>query len=397
MELTIELTRYLFPLVVTMGIIGLTAAVLNAHDEYAAPALAPIILNVATIAGTVAGAAFFDPPILGVVVGVLAGGFCQVVAQVPALRRHGLWVGPAFRFADPRVKSVMAQFIPGLFSLAVYQINIVILRQLASYMNEGSVSYYYTSDRLMELTNGVFAIAIAQGAFTSMNEMARRNDMEGLKRVWRYSFDLSNLVAIPAAIGLAVLAEPIVAVLFLHGRFGWNDVEQTALNVMTASFGLVFSASVRGTLQVFYALEDRRTPLFVSVVVVLVNLALGLAVVRAGIGVHGLSMTLAASTAVQALLLAALVRRRVGDLGAFAIVKSGAVKLALALVACAGAWGVARLGVWREGATAQNVVVLGAAIGVAVLLYGAGAIAMKLSGADDVAKKLLRKLRRRRG
>ncbi|MBM4282673.1 MAG: murein biosynthesis integral membrane protein MurJ [Deltaproteobacteria bacterium] len=394
--LTVELTRWLFPLVITMGIIGLTMAVLNAHEEYAAPALSPIILNIAMITGTIIGALLLENQVMGIVAGVLVGGVLQVFGQVPALRRHGLLVAPTLGWGEPRVRAALAQFIPGLFSLAVYQINIVILRQLASHMGEGSVSYYYTSDRLMELTNGVFAIAIAQGAFSAMNETAQRGDLEGLKRLWRFTFELANLIAIPAATGLAFLAKPIVAVLFLHGRFGWHDVEQTALNVVCASFGLIFTASVRGTLQVFYALEDRRTPVAVSVVTVLVNLFVGLAVVRAGIGVHGLSFTLAVSSAVQAVLLAALARGRLGALGVRGIVVDAAIKLGLALVACGTAWGVTRLGDWRTGFSATNAAVLFGAISVAVVLYAVGAVQLRLTGADDFARKVSARLRRRR-
>lgn len=396
LALTTQLTRWLFPVVITMGLVGLTMAVLNAHDEYASPALSPIILNVCMITGTVAGALLFDPPIFGIVVGVLVGGVLQVVAQVPALHRHRLLVRPNLSFRDPAVQTVMRQFVPGLFSLAVYQINIIVLRQLASHMAEGSVSYYYTADRLMELTNGVFAIAIAQGAFTAMNERAALGDVDGLKRIWRSTFDLTNLIAIPAALGLAALAEPIVAVLFLHGKFTWHDVQLTSLTVMTASFGLVFSASIRGTLQVFYALRDRRTPVYVSVVVVLVNLLLGLAMVQAGVGVHGLSFTLSVSSMVQALLLMLLVRRQIGALGVKDVLWSGLGKTTLACVAVGAAWGVARFGVWSDGLSLRNLVVLGAAIGVAVTLYGGGAIALRLRGADAIADKLVRRLRRGR-
>ena len=396
LALTTELTRWLFPVVITMGLVGMTMAVLNAHDEYASPALSPIILNVCMIVGTVAGGLIFDPPIFGIVVGVLVGGVLQVLAQVPALHRHRLLVRPNLSFGDPAVQTVMRQFVPGLFSLAVYQINIIVLRQLASHMAEGSVSYYYTADRLMELTNGVFAIAIAQGAFTAMNERAALADVEGLKRIWRSTFDLTNLIAIPAALGLAVLAEPIVAVLFLHGKFTWHDAQLTALTVTTASFGLVFSASVRGTLQVFYALGDRKTPVYVSVVVVLVNLALGVGLVRAGVGVHGLSFTLSVSNMVQAALLMLLVRRQIGVLGIKDVLSAGVAKSALAGVAVGAAWGVARLGSWSGGLTVRNVTVLGAAIGVAVALYGGGAIALRLRGADTIADKIVRRLRRRR-
>jgi putative peptidoglycan lipid II flippase len=368
-------------------------AVLNAHDEYASPALSPIVLNLSMIGFTVLGAWYFDPPIFGVVTGVLVGGALQVAVQLPALRRRGLLLAPRFAFSDPGVKAVMRGFVPGLLGLAVYQVNIIVLRQIASYMTEGSVSYYYTADRLMELTNGVFAIAIAQGAFTAMNTRAAAGDVDGLKRLWRFSFDLTNLIAIPAALGLAALAAPIVSVLFLHGRFGWADVEQTALNVMCASFGIVFSASVRGTIQVFMALKDRRTPVVVSVVVVVVNLLVGLAVMQAGIGVHGLSATLSVSNAAQAVLLMILVRRRIGPLGMIDLLKQAAVKTVVAVVAVAAAWGLARFGDWPRGFTIWNALVLAAAIGAAVGIYGLGAVLLKLSGADDVAKKVARKLR----
>ena len=303
----------------------------------------------------------------------------------------------------------MRGFVPGLFGLAVYQINIVVLRQLASHMSEGSVSYYYTSDRLMELVNGVFAIAIAQGAFTAMNEAGARGDLDSLKRIWRTSFDLTNLIAIPAALGLAVLAKPIVSVLFLHGAFRWDDVEQTALNVTTASFGLVFAASVRGTAQVFFALKDRSTQVKVGVVVVVVNAALGSAIVAAGIGVHGLSFTLSISNAVQAILLMLLIRRKTvivvdeqgeravvfGALGIGSVLRSGAAKLALAIVAVGAAWGVSLLGDWPRGFSVVNVVVLGASIGVAVAIYGTAALLLRLRGADDIGDKIRRKLNRR--
>ncbi len=396
LALTTTLTRWMFPSVVAMGLVGLAMAVLNAHNEYAAPALSPIILNVSMITGTVVGAFVCDPPIMGIAWGVVVGGVLQVLAQLPAMKRHGLLVGPRFNFkGNAASTAVMKGFIPGLFGLAVYQINIVVLRQLASHMSEGSVSYYYTSDRLMELVNGVFAIAIAQGAFTSMNDYASRGDLVGLKRVWRKTFDLSNLVAIPAAFGLAALAQPIVAVLFLHGAFSWHDVEQTALNVTTASFGLIFVSSVRGTSQMFFALKDRKTQVKVGVVVVVVNAVLGAAIVNAGIGVHGLSFTLSVSNAVQAILLMILIRRKVGDLGVVEVLRSALAKIALSIVAVGAAWAVATFGEWQRGLTVVNVVVLGAAIGVAVAIYGGAAFIFRLRGADEIGDKVRRKLRRR--
>ncbi len=229
-----------------------------------------------------------------------------------------------------------------------------------------------------------------------MNEAAARRDLDELKNIWRFSFDLSNLIAIPAALGLAALAQPIIAVLFLHGRFTWSDVEQTALNVTSASFGLIFTASVRGTIQIFSALEDRVTPVLVGLLIVAVNFAVGLAFYKAGVGVHGLSATLAISSAVQAICLMILARRKIGPLGVGPLLKGAVVKTALSVVAVAAAWGVARLGDWPRGFTLVNIVVLGASIGVAVGLYGAGAVLLKLSGVEEIWSKVARKLKLKR-
>jgi putative peptidoglycan lipid II flippase len=246
----------------------------------------------------------------------------------------------------------------------------------------------------MELTNGVFAIAIAQGAFTSMSEASARGDIEGLKRIWRFSFKLQNLIAIPAAVGLALLAKPIVALLFLHGRFSWGDVEQTALCVLYASPGLVATATIRGTAQVFYALEDRVTPAVVSGVVVVSNLGVGLLSMKAGLGIAGLSGTLAFSNVLQATLLIVMLRRKIGALHFGGVLSAGVAKLALGAVAGAAAWGVALLGDWPRGFTVGNAAGLAAAIGAAVLLYGVGALLLRFEGVDTLAATITRKLRR---
>jgi putative peptidoglycan lipid II flippase len=406
--LTVELTRWMFPVIFFISLVALSMAILNAHDVYGAPALAPVVMNLAMIAMTVVGALTFERPIMGIVVGVLLGGALQLAVQVPPLVKRGLLVWPRGGWGDPDVKSMLLGFIPGLFTLAVYQVNIIVLRQIASYLPEGSVSYYYTSDRLMELTNGVFAIAIAQGAFTSMGEIASRlqragaddeqktRELASLKQVWRFSFKLQNMIAIPAAVGLAVMAKPIVSLLFLHGRFTWADVEQTAQCVLWASPGLVATATVRGTAQVFYAMKDRVTPALVSVVVVLSNLGVGLLSMRLGFGIAGLSGTLAVSNILQASLLVLLLRRKIGALQAGSIVTSGIAKIALALAAGGAAWGVALLGDWPRGFGVVNAVVLTAAIGAAVLVYGAGAVLLRFEGVDTVTAKIARKLRRGR-
>jgi putative peptidoglycan lipid II flippase len=392
--LAVELTRRLSPVVFTMGLVGISMAVLNAHDVYAVPALAPIVLNVCMIAFTVAGALTFERPILGIVAGVLVGGVVQVAVQVPALTRLGLMVRPRFTLADPAVRDVLVKFVPGLFGLAVYQLNIIVLRQLASYLEEGSVSYYYTADRLMELVVGVFAIAIAQGSFTTMNNQAAAGDVPALKGTWRFSMILTSLIALPAALGLGAIALPIVSVLFLHGKFDWHDAQETAWATLAFAPGLVAISGTRATAQVFFALGDQRTPVIVSFVVMISNLAIGLLLMR--FGVAGLAFTLSLSSFIQTGLLVFLLRRKIGDLGTEAFVRPWFWQVLLSGLAAGAAYGVQFLGEWERGLTARNAVVLFGALTVAVVIYTGGALALKLEGVEGTVGKVLRKLRLRR-
>ena len=391
--LTVTLTRWLFPVIIAMSLVGMSMAVLNAHDIYGVPALAPIVLNLSMITCTVLGAKFLDhEPIMGVVYGVLLGGVLQVLVQVPTLLRLRLLVMPRLRM-DPAVKRVLLLMVPGLFNLAVYQLNIIVLRQLASYLEEGSVSYYYTADRLMELVVGVFAIAIAQGAFSTMNSQAAAGNLEGVKETWRFSMKLTSLVAVPAALGLGAVAVPIVSVLFLHGRFTWHDVQQTAWATLAFAPGLVAISGTRATVQVFSALEDQRTPLIASVVVMLSNLAIG--VLLLPFGVAGLAATLTFSSFLQTGLLVLLLRRKIGVLGIGKLLRPAFWQVLLSAPAVFAAYSLTLLGDWPAGATLKNAAVLFAAIGAAVVIYGGGAVLLRLEGVDKLAGKLMRRVRRR--
>lgn len=389
----VELTRWLFPVVITMSLVGISMAVLNAHDVYAVPALAPIVLNVSMIAFTVLGALTFPPDhrIMGAVVGVLVGGVVQVIVQAPALARRGLLVRPRLTL-DAEVKGALLKFVPGLFGLAVYQLNIIVLRQLASYLDEGSVSYYNYADRLMELAIGIFAIAIAQGAFSTMNEQAASGRLDDLKGTWRFSMILTSLIALPAALGLGAIAVPVTSVLYLHGAFTWEDAQQTAAAALAFAPGLVAMSGTRATAQVFYALGDQRTPVLVSAFVLVSNLLIGVALL--GYGVAGLAFTLSLSSFLQTGALVYLLRRKIGDLRTERFLRPWLWQALLSAAAVAAAWGIQHLGEWPRGLTARNIVVLTAAVGAAVAIYGGGALWLKLEGVEQVAGGVTRRLRR---
>jgi putative peptidoglycan lipid II flippase len=326
------------------------------------------------------------------------GGAIQLLLQLPALFGRRLVARPRLTFKDPAMKELGRLLLPQLFGAAVYQINIVVLRQLASLLPAGHISYYYNADRLMQLALGVFAIAIATAALPTMSDQAARGDHRGLLGSWRFSLTLTNFITLPAALGLFAVATPIVASLYLHGRFGWEDVTLTAATAMAFAPGLVGIAATRTTVQVFFALKDTRTPVVVGAITMAVNLALGLLLLR--YEVVGLAASFSAASTIQALLLVMLLRRRVRalaeepiPLGIKSILMAGLIQSAFAVVACGTAAAIARFGQWQEGPSLFNLVILASALIAAVSIYAGLALFTRRPEALAVVKTFSRRRR----
>jgi putative peptidoglycan lipid II flippase len=390
--LCVALTRWLFPYVYLISLVGLAMGALNAHGHFAAPAAAPVLLNISIVACAIVLVDVFEARIYTLVAGVLLGGALQLVAQAPALRKHGLLVMPSLDWGQPAVRRLLKVLAPALFGLGVYQVNIIVLRQLASWLPEGHMTYYYNADRLTQFAFGVFGVAIATAALPTLSEFAARGDREGLLSTWRHSVRLTNFVVIPAAGGLAAIALPIVAVLYRHGAFTWEDCLHTASAAVAFAPWLVSTAAVRSTTQTFYALEDMKTPVYVSALTVALTLGLGIALLSWQ--VTGLCVALSAASWVQLVVMTWLLRRRLGTVGLGDLLRSAAIQSAMAAVACGAAWGVARLGRWEEGVTAWNGLVLAGSIGVAMALYGGAALVLGVEEAQAVRGKLMRRFKR---
>lgn len=391
-ELGVALTRWLFPYVYFISLVALAMGALNAHDHFAAPAAAPVLLNVSIVGCAIGLVELFEQPVFVLVAGVLLGGVLQMLAQIPALKKTGLLVLPSFNWRHPAVKRLLTVLAPALFGLGVYQINIIVLRQLASWLPAGHMTYYYNADRLTQFAFGVFGVAIATAALPALSEHAARGDRVALLGTWRHSVSLTNFVVIPAAVGLATIAMPVVAVLYRHGAFTWEDCNFTASATIAFAPWLVSTAAVRSTTQCFYALKDMKTPVWVSGLSVLLTLGLGVALLD--YQVTGLCIALSAASWVQLVVLTGLLRRRLGPIGLGKLVKSAAQQSVLTVIACVPAWFVAQLGRWEAGASARNVLVLGGAVGVAMAIYGIGALVLGLEEAKGVRAKVVRRFKR---
>jgi putative peptidoglycan lipid II flippase len=241
----------------------------------------------------------------------------------------------------------------------------------------------------MQLAFGVFAIAIATASFPTMSEQASRGEWKKFKETWRFSFRLTLFITVPAALGLAAIALPIVSVLYLHGKFSFADVTMTAHTAMAFAPGLLAMATVRNVVQTFYALEDTKTPVKVAAVILFINLALGLFLIR--YQVVGLALSLSLSTSIQAVILLFLLKKKIGALGLASILKAFMGHLVLAGIAVGAAYGVTQWGDWESGFGLTNLLILGSAIASAALIYGGASLAFKQQEALTVAARFRRK------
>jgi len=271
-QLAIELARWLFPYLIFIGLVAVLAGFLNASRQFVAPALSPALLNLSIIGCSVSLYATLDVPVLALAFGVLAGGACQLGLQVFAMVRRGIVPLPIWRPTSEAVVRIARLLIPATLGTAIFQVNVLIGTMLASFLSLGSVSYLWYADRVFEFPLGIFVVALGTASLPSMASQASREEYAELGDSLGFALSLMNFVAIPAAVGLILLAEPITAILFERGAFNARETILTANALRFYAVGLWSVAVVRLLSPAFYALGDARTPVRVACLTVAVNI-----------------------------------------------------------------------------------------------------------------------------
>lgn len=396
-EETVALTRVVFPYIFFMGLAALGMGGLNALRRFAVPAFAPALLNIAliTAAFTLAGPAeaLGLPPVGALAIGALIGGALQLIAQWPTQRAVGLLQWPRLSLRDPAVKKTLALMVPILAGFGVYQLNTMLGRTFLSFLGDGAQSYIWYGQRLVEIPQGMFALAIAGATLPTLSDLRQRGDLTRLRELFGYSLRLTLFLGIPSSVLLAVLAEPVVAVAFGRGAFERADVIETAASLRWQAMGVWAIASVRTVLPLYYAYNDTRTPVVASAINLVVFTGAALALM--GFFSHvGVAMALSAAGIAQLLMLLGMLRRKVGSLGLRAVVAS-ALKVAVASAAMGAAcWGIAGFGTWSRGADLGNALVLGGSIIAGGLVFLVVAKVLRLTELDEVFGAVRRRLAR---
>jgi len=311
--LTALLARIMFPFLLLISLAAVAMGMLNSLRHFGVPAFAPVFLNLGMILAGFLICPLFDPPIIGMAIGVLLGGLGQWAFQLPSLRKEGYRYQPVLSFRDPGVRRIILLMTPAILGLASTQVNIFVNTIIASFLSQASISYLNYSFRLMHFPLGVFGVAVATVTLPIVATYAAKKDIAGALATCASSLKLVFFLTLPSIFFLSLAAKPTIAVLYQHGRFNFQDTILTSQALLFYALGLFAYASVRVIAPVFYSLGDTKTPVKVSVLAVGVNIGLNLALMHP-LGFKGLALATSLSAMVNMFTLLALLRRRIGPL-----------------------------------------------------------------------------------
>lgn len=310
-DLTVLLTRITFPYIFFIGIVAFFMGVLNSLRRFAAPAAAPIFLNAGIVGSAYVISPHLSEPIVGVALGVLIGGGLQVLLQIPWVVKEGLPFTPLWQPRHRGIRKIGLLMLPAIFGSAVYQLNQFMGTLLASFLREGSVSWLYYADRLVQFPLGVFAIALSTAALPSLSSQAAKGEMGALFDTLSHALRMVFFITLPSMAGLLCLGEPIIRVFFEGGAFDAFSTHMTHLGLMAYTGGLWAFSGTRMMVSAFYALQDTKTPVKVAVVALVLNGGLSL-LLMGPLHHAGLALALSLASSIQFCLLIYLFVKKIG-------------------------------------------------------------------------------------
>jgi putative peptidoglycan lipid II flippase len=308
-ELTVALLRVTFPYILFISLVSLSAGILNTWNRFSVPAITPALLNVSFIVGAAFFAQHFDPPVMVLAWAVLLGGILQLAFQVPFLLKLRLVPRWRIDLSHPGLRRVMLLMLPAAFGVSVSQVSLVLNQIFASFLKSGSVSWLYYADRLMELPAGVLGVAVGTILLPSLSKYHAAANAEEYSRLLDWGLRITVLLAVPAAAALALLALPLITMLFQYGRFSAGDAWMTRQALVAYSVGLVGMILVKILAPGFYARQNVATPVKIGVLTLVATQLMNLAFI--GPLKHaGLALAIGLGACLNALLLYLMLRRQ---------------------------------------------------------------------------------------
>ncbi len=286
-DLTVAMLRITFPYILFISLVSLAGGILNTWSRFAIPALTPALLNLSFIFGALFLSPYFEPPVMVLAWAVFVGGALQLALQVPALAKIGMLPRPRLSFSDPGVRRILLLMGPAVLGVSVAQVSLLINTIFASYLEDGSVSWLYYADRLMEFPTGLLGVALGTILLPSLSKYHSASDENEYSKLLDWGLRLTFILAAPAAVALALLSVPLVTTLFHYGQFGERDVWMTRQALIAYSAGLLGLILVKVLAPGFYARQNIATPVRIAIVTLiatqLMNAALIVPLKHAGL------------------------------------------------------------------------------------------------------------------
>lgn len=401
--LTVILARTMYPFILLVSLAALVMGMLNAKGVFGVPAMASSFFNVGSIIGGVAIGWWLDPTfgtraLIGLAIGTLIGGLLQLAVQVPSLFKVGFVFRPDFHWRDPGVKKVLQLMGPAVIAASAVQVNVLINSIFASYLEDGAVSWLNIAFRLMQLPLGIFGVAVATVTLPLVSRSAAAGNMPEFRGALAHALRLVLLLTIPSAIGLIILAEPIIALIYEHGRFTAFSTVQTAGALRFYAAGLVGYAAIKVLAPAFYALDKRFLPMFVSFLSIGINFSLNwFFTFYLGWGHRGLAMSTCLVALTDFVLLYILMRRHAGPLETGVLFKTIAKLLTAGAGLAAVCWAAVTfyLGSGSHLGILQQLVGVMGTIAVGVVVFFGLAYLLRVAELRDVVEVVRRKLGRK--
>lgn len=397
---TILLTRIMWPFILLVSLAALVMGMLNAKHVFGPPAMASSYFNLGSIIAGVGVGWWLDPhfgarSLVGLSIGTLVGGTWQLAAQLPSLRRVGYRYHADFRWRDEGVRTVLALMGPAVIAASAVQVNVLINSGFAARIpGDGPVSWLNIAFRLMQLPLGIFGVAVGTVTLPLVSRTAALGDTAAFRSALAHAIRLVMLLTTPAAIGLIILARPIISVLYEHRRFDAYATEQTAAALRFYAIGLTAYSAVKVLAPAFYAIGKRYLPMMVSILSIVINFALNwFFMFKMQLGHRGLALSTSLVAITNFLLLYILMRRHAARLETSQLFKTlgkvlvaGAVLAGICWLALLFLFNVTPLPLWKK------IVDLGITIALGVVTFFGTAFILRVNEIRDVVDFVRRRL-----
>jgi putative peptidoglycan lipid II flippase len=310
---SVTMTRIMFPYIVFMSLVALAGGILNTWRQFKVAAFTPVLLNLSFIAAALFLAPLLEQPVYALALAVFVGGVLQLAIQIPPLVRIGMlprlsW-SPRVALSDVGVRRVLRQMVPATFAVSVAQISLIINTNIASHLQNGSVSWLSYADRLMELPTGLLGVALGTILLPSLSKAHAESDHTEYSSLLDWGLRLTFLLALPAAVSLASLSEPITTTLFHYGKFDQESVLMTGRALVAYGVGLIGLILVKILAPGFYARQDIRTPVKIAIGVLIATQLMNLVFVP-WLAHAGLALSIGLGACLNACFLFIGLRRR---------------------------------------------------------------------------------------